>query len=81
MENKQAICTAICDALRLTNAAGNNNPLTEIRYIRKENGDEFARPIFENGTGENGYYDVNITGDSGIAIFMDICNQFVRKMW
>lgn len=81
MENKQQICNAICQALRKTDAAGNNNALAELRYIRKSNGDEIVRPVFENGTGEDGYYDINISGDSGIAIFMDVVNQFVRKVW
>lgn len=81
MENKQQICNAICQALRKTDAAGNNNALAELRYIRKNNGDEIVRPVFENGTGEDGYYDINISGDSGIAIFMDVVNQFVRKVW
>lgn len=82
-EDKQMICTAICNALRTTSAAGNpeNNALKELRYIQKENGDEIVRPVFENGTGEDGYYDINISGDSGIAIFMDVVNQFVRKVW
>jgi len=81
MENKQQICNAICQALRKTDAAGNNNALAELRYIRKNNGDEIVRPVFENGVGEDGYYDINISGDSGIAIFMDVVNQFVRKVW
>lgn len=83
MENKQTVCTAICIALRTTDAAGlpDNNPLKEIRYMKKDNGDEIARPIFEDGCGEDGYYDVNITGDSGIGIWLDITNQFIRKMW
>ena len=83
MENKQEICTAICNALRTTNAAGNplNNALTEIQYIKCDNGDEIARPIFADGSGKSGYYDVNISGDSGIGIWLDITNQFVRRMW
>ena len=82
-ENKAEICKAICDTLRLTRAAGSpiNNPLKEIRYMVNEYGEEIARPIFEDGTGENGYYDVNISGDSGIGIWIDITRQFVTKMW
>lgn len=82
-EDKQMICTAICNALRITSAAGSpeNNALKELRYIQKSNGDEIVRPVFENGTGEDGYYDINISGDSGIAIFMDVVKQFVRKVW
>ena len=82
-ENKQLICSAICNALRTTNAAGSpdNNPLVEIQYIQLDNGDEIARPIFADGSGQNEYYDVNISGDSGIGIWLDITEQFVRRMW
>ena len=81
MEDKQEILTAICEALRKTSNAGTGNALKEIRYIRKENGDEIARPIFEDDTGMLGFYDINITGDSGTAIFVDVAKQFIRKMW
>lgn len=82
-ENKQEICNAFLKALQLTSAAGNpiNNPVTELRYIVKENGDEIVRPIFENGAGKNGWYDVNVSGDSGIAMLMDLDRWFVRKVW
>lgn len=85
-ENKQAICDALCEALRLTSAAGSpiNNPLVELRYMTKAEGgryEETVRPIFEDGCGKNGYYDVNVSMDSGIAIIMDIVNQFVKSMW
>lgn len=80
-EDKAKVLKAICDALRTTSAAGTGNALVEIQYIVKDNGDEVARPIFENGSGENGYYDVNISGDSGIGIWCDITNHFVRKVW
>lgn len=82
-EDKQNTLNAICEALRTTAAAGSpqNNPLVELRYIQKENGDEVARPIFADGGGENGWYDVNISGDSCIAIFIDVCRQFVTKVW
>ena len=86
VEDKKAICDAMCEALRKTSAAGNpiNNALVELRYMTKEEGgryEETVRPIFENGCGENGYYDINVSCDSGIAVIMDIMNQFVRKMW
>lgn len=79
-ENKQEILNAICAALRTTSALGSGNAVKEIRYIVKENGDEIARPIFEDGNGESGYYDVNISGDSGMGIWIDITERFVRKM-
>lgn len=83
-ENKQAICDAILAALKLTSNAGHPeyNPLVELRYMR--DGGRFpetVRPIFADGTGENGYYDINVSMDSGTAMFIDITNQFIRKMW
>lgn len=80
-EDKQAVCTAMCEALRTTVAAGYGNPLVEIRYIVLPDGSEIARPIFEDGCGEDGYYDVNVNCDSGIAIIMDITRQFVNRVW
>lgn len=86
-ENKQAICDALCEALRLTSAAGHpeGNPLIELRYITKEEGGRFeetVRPIFEDHCGEAlKYYDVNVSMDSGIAMIKDIMNQFVNRMW
>lgn len=88
-EDKQDILDAICEALRHTSAAGSEigNALKEIRYVEEKNGNEYAIPIFEDGTGEpneyfpHGYYAVNISGDSGIGIWMDITNKFVRKTW
>lgn len=81
-EDKKAICDAFCEVLRMTSLLGypDNNPLTELRYIRTEDGDEIVRPIFANGTGENGWYDVNVSGDSGTALIQDIVNNFVRRM-
>lgn len=86
-EDKQKICDAFCETLRLTCNAGHPqcNPLIELRYMTKEEGGRFeetVRPIFEDHCGESiGYYDVNVTMDSGTAMIMDIVNQFVKKMW
>lgn len=82
-ETKQGVCDAMCKAIQSTDAGGSpiNNPLKEIRYIVRDDGTEIARPIFENGAGKNGWYDVNITGDSGIAIIMDVVKHFVRSVW
>lgn len=83
MENKQMICNALCDALRLTRNAGTGNALKELRYIPEGNGmySEVVRPIFENGTGEDGWYDINVSMDSGTAMIIDIVNQFVSRTW
>lgn len=83
MENKQAICTAFCEVLRMTSNAGTGNALKELRYMPEGNGrySEAVRPIFEDGTGENGWYDINVAMDSGTAMIADIARQFVDKVW
>lgn len=82
-ENKAEFCNALCDLLRMTSCAGNpiNNPLVELRYMKLSNGDEIVRPIFENGCGEDGYYDVNVTGDSNMGILFDVFRRFIKSMW
>ena len=80
MENKQEFLNKLCELLRMTNAAGTGNPLKEIRYVKSEYG-EVARPIFESGSGADGYYDINIAGDSCIAILSDVVKQFCKKVW
>lgn len=84
-ENKQEVCDAICNALRTTRSAGDlsGNPLVELRYLPEGNGvySEVVRPIFADGCGSDGYYDINVACDSGIAIFIDVVRQFVVKVW
>lgn len=82
-EDKQEICNALCETLRLTVCAGTSNALKELRYMPEGNGiySEAVRPIFEDGNGENGYYDVNVSCDSGIAVIKDIMRQFVDYVW
>lgn len=88
-ENKRVILEKIADVLRNTSAAGplnNGNALVTIEYM-EDKCEEWAVPIFEDGTGEpceefpHGYYAVNITADSGVAILMDVTHQFVERMW
>lgn len=62
-ENKQEICNAFCEVLKLTRAA---HDLQEIRY-KDENGCENAYLIFEHGMAC-----VNVSLDSGIAMIRDI---------
>lgn len=83
MENKQVICDKLCEALRLTDNAGKNNALIELRYLPYGNGTytEVVRPIFEDGTGEDGWYDINVAMDSGTSVIVDIANQFIKRMW
>lgn len=82
-ENKAEFCKSLCETLRLTSCAGSplNNPLVELRYIELPNGREIVRPIFADGNGENGYYDVNVSGDSNMGILFDVFNKFIRYMW
>jgi len=58
-EDKQAVCDALLSALRTTRAAGDpdGNPLIELRYIPER---EIVRPIFADGTGNDGWYDVSV---------------------
>ena len=83
VENKKEFCDALCNLLRMTRNAGSeiNNPLVELRYIQKENGDEIVRPVFADGNGENGYYDVNVSGDSNMGVLADVCKHFIFQMW
>ena len=85
MENKQEFLNKICEALQMTEAAApgrGHNGLVAIKYIRKENGDEYASPRFEdNPDRSDGYYDVNISGDSCIGIWIDLTKYFIKRMW
>ena len=83
MENKQAICDALCEVLRMTTNAGKGNALQELGYMPEGNGmySEVVRPIFENGAGEDGWYDVNVSCDSGTAMISDIAKQFIDSVW
>ena len=82
MENKQLIANKICEALQQTRQFAPNrghNGLLELRYIER-NGGEYLRPIFEdNLSGNNDYCDINITGDSGTAMFVDVVKQFIKR--
>jgi len=84
MENKQEFLNKICETLQMTTQFKPNidhNGLIEIKYIRKENGDEFASPRFEDDPERSdGYYDVNISGDSCIGIWEDLTRRFISKM-
>ena len=55
------------------------NGLKELRVIENER-DQFVRPVFEDGNGENGYYDVNITCDNELGAIIDVMKQFVIYM-
>ena len=83
-EDKQQVCNAMLKALQATTAFGHPdcNPLVELRYIKDKNNHyyETVRPIFADGTGEDGYYDINVSCSSGTGMIIDIVKQFVQKM-
>ena len=75
---KQAVCDAMLEVLKLTSLGEGSNPITDLKYF-KDHAGEFVRPIFADGTGENGYYDICVTMDSETAMVTDIVAQFVRR--
>lgn len=79
-EDKQEICNCILLALLHTYNAGSihNNPLSDLQYIQEK---EVVRPIFLDGTGKNGEFDINVHMSSGTSVIIDIANQFIKKMW
>jgi hypothetical protein len=79
-ENKQEICDAVLLALWHTYNAGCvlDNPIKELKYISEK---EVVRPIFVDGTGEDGSMDINVHMDSGTSMIVDIANQFIKEMW
>ena len=83
VEDKQKMLDKFLETLRLCSCAGNiiHNDLVELKSFVDEHNEEWVRPIFRNGAGKNGYYDVKVSGDSNIAIIMDVVENFVRRMW
>lgn len=64
-ENKQDICTLLCEALRATR---DQEDLIAITYDKNTIGDETATLTYLNGYKRS----VNVTLDSGIAMIRDI---------
>jgi len=81
---KQEFLSELCKLLRMTTNLGAGNALKELRYVKDEENDEWAVPIFEDGTGEpckawpTGYYAVFITGDNNMGILSDVWNHFAK---
>ena len=80
-ENKAEFCNKLCELLQMTTNLGSeeNNALAELRYFKRDDGTEIVRPIFRDGTGENGYYDVNVTWDNCLGIISDVHKYFISK--
>ena len=80
-ENKAEFCNKLCELLRMTGNLGSqtSNPIVELRYIKKDNGDEIVRPLFKSDPNRSdGYYDVNVTGDNCMGILTDVYNHFIK---
>lgn len=79
-EDKQEICDTLLLSLLHTYNAGciHNNCLIELKYIKEK---EVVRPIFLDGSGENGEFDINVNLSSGTSMIVDIANQFIKRMW
>ena len=79
-ENKQDIADAFCYLLQMTRAGGCSNFVKEMRYKTDERGyNETVTPVLADGN--SNWYTAYVSGDSGIAMIMDITSQFVRKAW
>lgn len=65
MEDKQAICDALCKTLNLTRAG------SDIKAIWHDNEKEEATVVYQNG------YEIciNVAADSGIAMMRDILKR------
>jgi len=97
IENKQEVCDAILNLIRLTSNLGDDryNSVIKMEFIPKgtkcegdmskfiHNGvatEDFVRPIFKDGNGNSGYYDVVVSGDNAMGLIYDVMTKFVFKM-
>ena len=79
-EDKQKCLDYLCKAIMETRANGSegNNHIQELRLLNgKEIGnpryEEVVRPIWSNNpTRDDGYYDINVTGDSAWGMMLDV---------
>lgn len=78
-EDKAEVAKAFGFLLQMTSAGGKSNHIKEMVYEKTDKGEEYVYPILADGTDD--WYNIYVTGDSGVAMIMDITNQFVRKAW
>lgn len=79
MENIQNTMNLLCKTLQTTRMFDPTvgNGLKELKVTADG---KFVRPVFMDGAGEDGYYDVNIEGDSTLGAVQDVMKRFVNKM-
>lgn len=83
-EDKQKCLDYLCKAIMETRANGSerNNHIQELRFIDAKDSKEdlryeqVVRPIWSNNPERNdGYYDINVTGDSAWGMIIDVINN------
>ena len=78
-EDKQKCLDYLCKAIMETRANGSesNNHIKELKLIDgKEPYEQVVRPIWSDNPDRNdGYYDINVTGDSAWAMIKDVINS------
>ena len=81
IEDKQLFLNKLVEALQETEVFGDtrNNMLVELRYLRDEHNNEIVRPILADGTGSDGWYDINVNLDSCTGMLNDISKQFISR--
>ncbi len=81
-EDKQKCLDYLCKAIMETRANGSekNNHIQELKLLTRENYpkldgryDAVVRPIWsEHIDRDDGYYDINVSGDSAWAMMLDV---------
>ena len=67
-EDKQDICDALLDTLKLTRAG---QDITNLVYSSDAYGDEWVMVLYTNGT----HINVNVSMDSGLGMIRDIMKK------
>lgn len=90
-ENKQRMLDFMCGAIQEMRANGtpNHNPIVKLELFTREKDEttwcgcfpagDYVRIQFKtNPTRDDGYYDVNVDGDSCYAMFEDVWRKVKR---
>ena len=78
-EDREMVAKVFGLLLQMTSNGGRGNFIKEMIFEKRDNGDEIVYPLLSNGS--TNWYKINVTGDSGTAMIIDMTNQFVRKAW
>lgn len=72
MENKQAICSALCETLKLTSAF---QDLEALEYQQSSEWEETVQARFKGGARKRAV----VSGDSGAAMIKDVIRQLMYR--